>query len=96
MTRAKFTVVSIVPSSVDKRVQGQTLIQDPQTVQLQAVTDDSPENKQFFAATPTGAITLTMVNPDAMESFRLNGCVYVVFIPANEMVTTLPAEPTPA
>jgi hypothetical protein len=35
--------------------------------QFGAVSGDSGENKQFFAATPAGSISLTSILPDAFE-----------------------------
>jgi hypothetical protein len=44
-----------------------------------AVGGESDENQAFFAATPGGAITLSVVNADASAQFTLGKSYYVDF-----------------
>jgi len=44
------------------------------------VGDDTPENKKFWEATPSGRIELTMVNPEAIKEFTILKEYYVDFI----------------
>lgn len=50
-------------------------------VRLQAVTDDSEENKQFFEATPAGDIDLQVVSADTVARFEVGQEFYVDFTP---------------
>lgn len=47
------------------------------------VVDGSPENKQFFAATPAGSISLSVVNRDAANRIEAGQEYYIDFSPAN-------------
>lgn len=40
---------------------------------------DSPENKEFFAATPSGVLDLSVVNPQAAAGFIVGRFYYVDF-----------------
>lgn len=51
-------------------------------VKLLAVTSGSPENAQFFKYTPSGAITLAILNPEAAAAFVVGAEYYVDFSPA--------------
>lgn len=42
------------------------------------------ENKLFYAATPSGEITMRVVNPDAAKQFTPGKCYYVDFTEAPE------------
>jgi NAD/NADP transhydrogenase beta subunit len=42
------------------------------------------ENKLFYAATPSGEITMRVVNPDAAKQFTPGKCYYVDFTEASE------------
>jgi hypothetical protein len=44
-------------------------------INLQAVYDGSPENKEFFKWTPSGSVGLNVVNPAAAEQF-IEGAEY--------------------
>ena len=68
MVRAKF-----VCSLVDKSTK---------CVYLYPVYTGSEENKQFFAATPGGQITLNVVNEAAMGQFEQGKEYYIDFSPA--------------
>lgn len=52
------------------------------SVQLQAVSDGSEENKEFFKWTPAGNINLSTINEAAGAEFNLNDSFYVDFIKA--------------
>jgi len=49
------------------------------TVKLTAVYDGSPENKEFFRFTPSGQISMGVLNPAAWKIFELNKEYYVDF-----------------
>ncbi len=83
MTRAKFRVdeikatdENIYDTKLSRSVPKQVL-----TITLSAVYAGSPENTEFFASTPSGQITLAIVNPSAAEIFKAGKEVYVDFIP---------------
>jgi hypothetical protein len=46
-------------------------------------SDESPENKQFWEATPNGEIRLYIQNPGAIGKFPLGREFYVDFTPAD-------------
>jgi len=64
--RAKFKVTSI---------SGDTL----KNVSLTAVSSGSPENAAFFAASPSGSISLGILNADASAQFEPGAEYYVDF-----------------
>lgn len=66
MVRAKFKCVSI----------------DDGTVTMEAVVDDSPENKEFFDATPFGYAKMGIVNEAALQQFVPGQEYYLDFSPA--------------
>jgi hypothetical protein len=72
MVRSKFTVTNIDPEHGGV------------TIKLTAVTSGSPENAQFFAYTPSGAISLSTVNTNASAQFEVGKEYYVDFTPASE------------
>lgn len=77
--RAKFYVVEITRSKHWDRAKGEV-----QTIKLQPVSgDDSPENKAFYEAMPTGSIQLATVNEEVGRQFQLGQEYYVDFTPAN-------------
>lgn len=53
------------------------------TVHMGPVYSGSEENKQFFAATPGGQITLNVLNEKALDAFKQGTEYYVDFTPAN-------------
>lgn len=69
--RAKFKVTSVTQSSGSLK-----------TVQLQPVISGSEENKQFFKYTPSGQISLGVLNEAAAEQFAVDQEFYVDFTPA--------------
>lgn len=73
---AKFNVTSITKT----RYFGK----DVCSVKLQPVYNDSPENKQFWDATPSGSIEINILRPDVAQFFEINlgKAVYVQFLEA--------------
>lgn len=53
------------------------------TVTLEAVHSGSPENEEFFNMTPSGQISLGILNPYAFDQFEPGKDYYVDFSPAN-------------
>ncbi len=83
VVRAKFRVGSIKRYlAYNEKTQKSDL--EVQTIEMYVVTDGSPENKAFFAFTPSGRIELGTVNKEAAAQFELNGEYYVDFIKAGE------------
>lgn len=54
---------------------------DSVEVTMQPVYGDSPENKEFFAATPSGQIQVLIKNDLASEQFKPGQTYYVTFTP---------------
>lgn len=53
-------------------------------IKLQAVYGTgSPENERFWEATPSGQVTLSVINPEAAEAFALGKEYYLDFTPAS-------------
>ncbi len=53
------------------------------TVKLTSVySNGKPEDNTYAAATPSGAITMTITNPDAVEKLAIGKVFYVDFTPA--------------
>jgi hypothetical protein len=77
MVRAKFVV-----QSIERQRHWDGTGREIQNIKLSAVTGGGDENKAFFAATPSGSITLGTVNADAAGEFQLGAEVYVDFTPA--------------
>lgn len=75
--RAKFKVISITTQAHWQKDKGHI-----GTVKLQPVTGDSPENAQFYAATPSGQIELGTINKEALAQFEIGREFYVDFTPA--------------
>lgn len=74
-TRAKFKVRTVVETEGNGHA-----------ITLDAVYDPDPdsENGRFFRWTPSGTITMAVVNAEAAKSFVEGGEVYVDFTPATE------------
>lgn len=68
MVRAKFRVDSVTPDEYGNV-----------NVSLSAVIDGSPENEEFWKATPSGTITMSISNPEAAEVFKPTMQFYVDF-----------------
>lgn len=74
--RAKFKVISITRQAYWNGGG------EMQTIKLQPVTSGSEENRQFYAATPSGEINLSVVPVDIGKQFDIGGEYYVDFTPA--------------
>lgn len=74
MVRAKFLV---------RKIEGDA---DGVTIDLDAVYDENPEseNGQFFKYTPSGQISLSVVNVDTASHFQVGKEYYVDFSPAKQ------------
>lgn len=75
--RAKFKVHSITQQEHWDKSKGPL-----HTVKLQPVTSNSPENAEFYAATPSGQIELSTLNEAAGKQFELGKEYYIDFTPA--------------
>lgn len=51
------------------------------SVELYPVSDGSEENKQFYAATPSGRIEFATINQAALDSLPLNAECYITIEP---------------
>lgn len=76
--RAKFKVVRNDPQANGEGCR----------IVLEAVASGSAENESFFRYTPSGQLTMSIVNPAAAEMFVEGHEIYLDFSPAN-----LPPEP---
>lgn len=72
--RAKFKVTKLSQTEHWDKQKGQI-----HTVELQPVIGGSKENESFYAATPSGAISLGTINDEAAKHFKLGVEVYVDF-----------------
>ena len=68
--RAKFVATS------DAWIEGE------RTVQLDAVTNDSEENKSWSEYTPSGSLSMTISNPSAQDFFELGQEYFLDFTKA--------------
>jgi hypothetical protein len=85
MTRAKFVCTDVTVKEGDRSwhyKEGNTEPLDVVQVSLHAVSSGSDENKEFFASTPTGNITLSILRPEAVNWFEKGKEYYVDFTPA--------------
>lgn len=74
--RAKFKVQSLTDAGDGMK-----------SIVLQPVIGDNPENKEFFKWTPSGQISLGVLNPSAAEQFEIGKEFYVDFTPAPASAT---------
>lgn len=72
--RAKFVVQSVTTQQHWDKSKGNIA-----TIKLLPVTSGSDENKEFYAATPSGTIELGTVNQAAADQFQLGAEYYVDF-----------------
>ena len=77
MVRAKFRVVKY-----ETQLDSYGSKAELRTIHLSAVTDGSPENKEFFKWTPSGRIEIGVLNEVAWKEFPLGREVYVDFTDA--------------
>lgn len=57
------------------------LFEGARTVKLTAVANNSPENATWSKYTPSGAVTLSITNPEAFEQFEVGKEYFVDFAP---------------
>ncbi|MNK80464.1 hypothetical protein D3C87_1001790 [compost metagenome] len=62
-------------------VRNNTTNTEGSTVTLDAVIDGSDENKEFFKYTPSGHVSLGLVNPATAEAFTSGKEFYLDFTP---------------
>lgn len=70
-TRCKFRVTSVEYHEGGNR-----------SIKFTTVWGDSPENKAFFASTPSGAITVSVVKPEVAAQFEPGAEFFVDFTEA--------------
>lgn len=70
VVRAKFWVDTI------------TETRDGKTIHMQPVVDGSQENKSFWRWTPSGELTMNILNKDAASQFEAGKSYYIDFTPA--------------
>lgn len=75
--RMKVRCVSNEPTNKDTTDSGNT-------IRLDAVVDDSPENKEFFRWTPSGQVSLHCVNEKANSQFIVGEEYYVDLSPVKQ------------
>jgi hypothetical protein len=95
MVRAKFKVVSVTRTEGNRyphtKADGSIDYSRPEPMELSTLKlspvsangDPSHENSKFWAATPSGAIELSVVPSDAVAQFKLGSSMYVDFTPAD-------------
>jgi hypothetical protein len=87
-TRAKFYVSNVQPAKasvytgLDENGKGVYEEREVANVHLNVVGGNTDENKQFFASTPSGQITLSIVNKAAADQLVLGKEYYVDFTEA--------------
>lgn len=79
--RAKFKVASKRVDEYGKEANG--TIKVITSVKMTAVYGDSPENKAFFAASPSGTIELGVLNQPAADALEIGKEYYIDFTPAD-------------
>lgn len=73
MVRGKFTLFQITQNHYSP--QARTLV-------FNAVCNDgTPENERFHKASPSGTLTMTVDNPEALAKFELGKSYYLDFSP---------------
>jgi hypothetical protein len=89
-TRAKFRVdnVSITQQSVYDKVAQAVVKKEAITVLLHPVVGTSKENEEFYASTPSGEISLDIINLPAAIVFKPGREIYVDFTATDEPYTT--------
>lgn len=87
--RAKFKVQSVTVTAHWQKDKGHV-----GTVKLAPVTGDSPENKTFYDATPSGSIDLGTINQAALALFEIGREFYVDFTPSEPEVALVVGDAT--
>lgn len=83
MVRAKFRCDRIVTTKEEwPRSAGTTTIVHMSPVQ--GKDGEYGENERFHSATPSGALTMQVDNPAALEQFKPGQMYYLDFVPAPE------------
>ena len=72
--RGKFTVTAVTNRSANS-----TYVE----IQMDAQYSQTPEDNSYSKATPSGKITMTVTNPDAVAKLPIGGVFYVDFTPVN-------------
>ena len=57
---------------------------EKRTLNFTPVGDDSPENKLFWDATPSGSLQMGTLNPEAWKEFELGEEYYLDFTPVKQ------------
>ena len=86
MIRAKFRLTEWKNSEGGRRVDGKYESCIKASLVFIPVGDNSPENKLFWEATPSGRIEISVVNPEAVEEFELLKEYYVDFTAVKELL----------
>jgi hypothetical protein len=86
MVRAKFVVTKVENVGVASKPD-----EERYHVELHAVYEGSPENKDFFKWTPNADIRLDTVNPSAAKRFVQGKEYYVDFTEVSEAASLLKA-----
>lgn len=79
--RAKFNVLSVIGTE-----------ENGSTIDLQAVTTGSPENEEFFKFTPSGHITMSVVDRETAKVFKEAKTMYVEFFQDELVPVEAPSE----
>jgi len=78
----KFRLVEWKNSATTKRIGDKYVDCIKSTLTFIPVADDTPENKLFWEATPSGKLELGMVNEKAVEQFEMLKEYYITIKPA--------------
>lgn len=63
-----------------------------ENVELSAVTADTPENKEWSEATPSGNLTMNISNPGAQGQFQRGEVYFIDITPAKDEEAPAPAK----
>lgn len=62
----------------------QSYLDESYSIQMQPCYSDSPENKEFFKATPGGILSFSCVNPAAAAQIEKGKSYYIDITPAGD------------
>lgn len=84
--RAKFNCLEVTNFKTSRwiREEQKNIPADGQRVRLSVVTGGNPENEAFQAASPTGVLDLTILNPSVLGKFEPGKSYYLDFSPAED------------